>query len=279
MPFKATMLFQQGTGQAAGGATAVSHLGGWSESVYFFSDDIAALRNRLYTSGAWGPGLCPARAALLAASGSIVGVRIQKVFPKSGRSQTAKVGFPGVTGNLTDVPQMALNCTIGALTAINVRRFCIRGIPDSMVVRGEYSPSFAFISAITSYFIALGNFNFPGLDQTENVYDVLTVNAAGIVTTSVANNWAIGNRIHFSSIKKTSGTLIATDQQVLALGPGLNQVTLSAWPYGDCTGGKAQRITINLYLMDTSQANVDRASVRKVGRPFDQYRGRRSKAS
>lgn len=277
MPFKVSILFQCLTGGPTGGFGGSSHVGGWSESVYYNSSDINALRARLLTTGSWGFPLVTARAALLPASASIVGYRISTVYPRTGRSQVAKIRIPGSSGLITDVPQMALASSIPSISTPNVRRFGIRCVPDSQVVNGEYSPSGPYGPDVTSYFSSLGNWQFVGQDLTEPNWSVVGVSALGVVTLTAMPPWNVGDFVYVKNTIDPMGNKFTAGRTVSAIGPILGQVTLLNWGVGVSTGGLARRYSIGFFTMDGSRGAVDRVTVRKVGRPFDQYRGRRSR--
>jgi hypothetical protein len=278
MSFKISLLFQDGTGSAAGGPQPFSHLGGWSETCYYVGSDIDYVRALLFTNGPWGIELAGARANLLPSSASIIGARIGTWNPKIGRSQTLKIARPGQSGFVTDVPQMALQCTVPGLGVTNIRRFALRGIPDGLVAWGELVPGVSTGPAMLTYFASLANFYFAGQDFLQPVFAIIGIDANGVMTTTAATNFQVGDKVKITGGTQTgTGLFVNLVATVTAVAGGGTQITLQDWLDGACTGGTVRKYLIILHGMSAAGASVDRVVVRKVGRPFEQYRGRRSK--
>lgn len=276
--FKVVLLFQDSTGAGAGGPTPAQHLGGWSESFISKASDITSLNLFLYEPGVWGAGLCPARASLLPFSASIVGQRISIILPKTGSSQTRGRTFPGLPLYKTDVPQMALQCTVPAVGAVNVRRFSIRCIPDFQVDYGEFSPDFPYDTFLKTYFNELKQWSFTGQDFTQTVYQVADIDANGLLSTVGNNTIQIGDTVAVQGFKIAfPPTIVSFKRTVTAVGPTANKFTLDNWVGAAGVGGTVRKVSYAVYDMDGANAVAARISVRKVGRPFGQYRGRRSK--
>ncbi len=282
MSIKVVILFQDITAVGVTGGSPFlnysvrSHIAGWSESIYWFGDDVVALTTALTQATNGNPGLLPARAALLPASAAIIGVRLYQ--GGAGRGQSLGLSYPGAAGNQTDVPQMALLCKLGNASAAVARRFTIRGIPDVFVTAGEWIPTIAYANLVGDYIRALQNFVFRAIDPASPVAPIFAINTAGLVqlnqnTSPFVNGQfvTIQKALDVNQIPRSLKTTIT------AIGPNANQFTLAAWPFGPCTGGKATAKTFGLWGITASLSGVVRAVVRKVGRPFEQYRGRRSK--
>jgi hypothetical protein len=212
-------------------------------------------------------------------AGQIIGYRLAPfdvTTGRSGRSQTSSSIWPGVAFRQPDVPQMSLLCSVNAASASNVRRFGIRSIPDSEVVNGEFQPDPGFASQLADFFTQLSNWQFVGRDLTTPVYNVLSISVGGVVITAPANTLATGDKVRFKNVKITlTGQLVSFTTTVIATGVGT--FTIQDWPAVDATGGTVTALKYALFTMDGSSASVVRVSTRKVGRPFGQYRGRRSK--
>jgi hypothetical protein len=276
MSFKITLLFQQSTGIDPTQPGINKHIGGWSESVYSGESDIAVVRAKLFTAGSWGIGLCPARAALLSQFGQIVGQRILQVAPSAGRAQTSNFSFPGGTED-TDVPQMALQCSAAGVGVVNVRHFSMRGIPDAQVKFGEFYPSPAYANAVSVYFTELQNWRFRGQDLTAAFADVATIDVTGLVTLpAITVPFGVGDQVQFRGLKADGTNQPFSLKGFVAAVPTVNTFTLRNFTAPPSHGGQVRKVSYFLYLMGTPMS-VDRAAVRKVGRPFFQYRGRRSK--
>jgi len=279
MPFKVTLLLQDSTGITSTGTVLASqHIGGWSESYYSSVGSITQLRSRLITAGSWGIGLLPARAALLPSTGQIVGYRIATVFPRSGRTQTASAAWPGQFAANTDVPQMAVMCTAQSTTTSNIRRFALRGIPDFQVTYGEYTPSVTYQAAMTAFLNELSAWQFVGQDFAVTNFPIVNVTAGGVVTVAGSMTFAVGDAVQIlSTVLDASGRKFTFKTKVTVGVTAGNQVTVANWPLLPSTGGIFRFLNYLLFNIDGANATADRAAVRKVGRPFGQYRGRRSK--
>src|SRR5574341_2438980 len=140
------------------------HQAGWSESLWWDSNDLAGLLNAIKIGFGGKPALGPTRAALLPFAASIIGARLYA--GGAGRGQSIAFSFPGDPLQNTDVPQMALLCKCGPLSTAVTRRFTIRCIPDTQVSTGEFAPSTSYAAAVADYFLALGNFSFLANDPT-----------------------------------------------------------------------------------------------------------------
>jgi hypothetical protein len=173
---------------------------------------------------------------------------------------------------------MALMCTIPSTTSNNVRRFSLRGVPDDQITDGEYVPTPGYTTAVAFFAQELGNWQFLGQDLTIPPLAVTTIDAVGNVVMAGAPGYLVGDTVAFSKVKRnTTGELISFRSVVISVGPNPNQFQVLGGILLGGTGGTARKITYALFTMNPAQFNVDRAAVRKVGRPFGQYRGRRSR--
>lgn len=276
MIIKVTMLFNQPS--AISSPTAPVHrLGGWSESVYYDGPGGADLFTRVTGAGlGFGSSLCSARARLLPVGASITGQRYQLVDP-TGRTQTGGVVFPGSSGQRSDVPQMALLCSLNVVGYEKVRRLTLRGIPDANVNEGEYSPQGDFNSWVQFYFTILSAFS-TRINAEGRPVPLMNISALGIVSLGVqrSGTLAIGNSVRIINTHPTSGYPVTGVYTVNQLGPLDNQFGVSAWGHGISLGGSVSKQSIRYALTTDVGAVVSRVVVRKVGRPFVQYVGRRS---
>jgi len=273
MDSRVTMIFNMNT-TPTNLANAQVHAGGWSES-FWKQGGILATDPSLV-------GLQTDRARILPASASVVGLRISnytltgnKTFPLG--SSIARRRFPGNPGYVTDVPQMALGMSAKANGATNTAHFTLRCIPDSQVIGGEYQPTPAFRTALDIY---QGNleqvgWSFLGRDLTKPVQRVLSINA-GVVVLDAANGAVVGDYIRFLKVKDTQGNAVT----------GAYRVTVFAAPATyTIVGLDADIVVLNsglcrvdsIKLFEMDDVNFTRASVRKIGRPSESYRGRSSR--
>jgi hypothetical protein len=268
MTVKCTALFQLATNTSDPTAVA-RRLGGWSESYYRPDADIGSTLITNFNT------LCQRRAALLPSGAVIVGQRFQVVNP-AGTSQTAARRYPGTAGTQADVPQMALLCRAPAQSAANIRPLILRGIPDARVVEGEYSPSSGFTTAIESFFSWLSaNWQFHGRDLSANTVPIYSIDALGVATLEANTTAVLGSMVRVLRTTDVNKDQVGGRFRVSAAASS-TQITLQGWTLGACKGGRL-RVDADTYLTIGSPISISRVITRRVGRPFEQYRGRQSK--
>ena len=274
---KATMLFRLAT-TVSDVTSEAKRIGGWSESYYYSGPDAPSMIDAFaFAGGEDGKSLCGKRAHLLPTGAAIVGQRYQLLDPVGASQSTNKV-FPGDSNLLCDVPQMALLCKAPGVGVINIRQLILRGIPDIRVHEGEYSPSATFRSALQGFFSGLKQWRFRAKDQTALKYKVSAISALGIINfEGPVPVLAVNDVITLSGVKTASGQTINGQFQVKNILPLTGQVELFNWVAGACTLGKLQKVQVVFPSIDGDKITVGRVIVRKVGRPFGQYVGRRSK--
>lgn len=267
--FKVTILFQLAT-NVSDPSNPARRVGGWTESFYSIADSSADVIAPMQSS------LCPLRAALLPTGGSIVGQRIQQIDPV-GRSQSLNRVFPGTAGIQADVPQMALLCKVPALGFNNIRPMILRGIPDARVVEGEYSPTIAFATALQTFFTALQIWRFRAVATNPPPTPLLEISTAGVVLTAVPHVFVVNDMIQVKRAVGLFGQLRGGRYRVISVGPGNNQLSILGWQHGECVLGTAIGFLIFYPSIDNANITIGRIITRRVGRPFTQYVGRRSR--
>jgi hypothetical protein len=265
---KATMLIQLASATSTP-ASPTHRIGGWSESWYFLGS-AADARDTMINAG----GLCQRRAAMLPTGGIILGQRFQLVDPP-GPSVTLARAFPASSGRTSDIPQMALYINCPGVGAGNIKRALHRGVPDVMVTEGEYDPSPTYAAAVLAYISALGLWRFRALDLTEPLIEVVSVTAGGLFTTLTDHGFLTADRVTLKGvISDATLTAIGGRYKVLSV-PTPTTFTVQGWPAVGATGGGVRKVVVIYPLVDAANTSPVRATTRKVGRPFDQYRGRR----
>jgi len=279
MPTKVVILFQDVTtagpplpGIGYGGA---AHIAGWSESYYDPSNDLNIVRGSCFGGGIINPAVCPARAALLPNSSTILGAR----FYAAGSGKGVSVGqqFPGSAGN-TDLPQNALLLASNNPSAGSTRRWTLRAIPDDQFFGGEFAPTLAFQANLLSYLGAISNMYYPSRSNT-GVIPIHDITPAGVITLNGPNTYLPGTIIKISGALDAAGIRRSGTYNVTLTGPGANSLTVAGWVFGVATGGSVLQSTRSFVQIATGGLTplVERGLVRKVGRPSDLYRGRKSK--
>jgi len=258
---------------------ANQHTGGWSESVWTNLSPSQAITQLI-------PGLLTRRAALLPAQASIIGYRVAQVQLQgnrilAGASQSTNTTYPGSVQRDTDVPQMALQLR-GVVNGVpNRNNFWLRGIPDSMVQGGEYQPSRAYATSMGNYqgFIAgSGLMGFIGRDLTAPSSKVISIDNTGKLTTdSAIAGVATGGFVRFRRVVDQNRRPVTGSYYVILYTPpnvytlqGMTQVVTRP-------SGTVRQDVLNFFLY--SGVAFNRIGVKKVGRPLEGYRGRRSRKS
>ena len=272
MSFRYDMLFQLTTVPQQA-SKAISHTAGWSES--HWRQNALDANDQLLTR------MLNARAAMLPKQAAMVGLRIgqftisgNRVLP--GQTSIRKFLKPGQAGYSCDVPQMALE--LGASTSgINSSKFSVRGIPDNQVVQGEYAPTDNWDARLQEYINSLSaqGWQMIGRVLTNATQKIESVSTTGNCVTYDVPVFANGAQIRVLRCRDTNGFPISGVFQVSNLvGRAFD---LSNWPQGSVvknSGSVRVDAVDNFTIVDVE---VSRVVVRKVGRPFEQYRGKRSK--
>lgn len=273
MPSRFTMLMQVTTDPQNRG-DASPHTGGWSES--FWAANVLEAGNPALVT------LCRKRANLLPAPASVVGYRIasytiagNKVIPTG--SSTAKLQIPGSILRNTDVPQMALELSGQALNGPNSTRFSLRCIPDSQVDRGEYQPDPLFKGLLTQYRNELIQqfWKFMGRDLTKPAIRVNAI-AGNVVTLGGPWGGVVGTDfVRFNRVYDDLGLPI-TGAYLVSAANG-NAITLAGFDDRTLTKQSGTVRIDAITLQSFATIEPARIVVRKIGRPFESYRGRQSK--
>lgn len=253
-------------------ADASAHSGGWSES--HWSNVVGTIAVDCAT-------LAQARARLLPAEVSIIGYRVEN-FTVTGNKLTpngtssGRFQYPGSNGRNLNLPQDGVLMSGSTSGAPNANRFNLRGLPDSIIQKGEYQPDPAFKGGMTNYVNTLINaqWGFLGRIKTTPSARVNSI-AAGVVTLNgpvggVANvDYLRLNRVYDNNGNPVKGTFLITD----ITGNAYTVQGLGATAVG-APSGSARIDALAFYIYNKVVPN--RAVVRKIGRPFEQYRGRAS---
>lgn len=274
--FKMTTLFQYASG-ASNPNLPLHRTGGWSESWYAtgnVNSDIINLFNGVGLA-AGRVGFWKARAVLLPVGTGIIGFRIQSVSP-IGPIQTGALSLVGPAGQLADTPQTALLIRSPAIGANNIRRWTIRGVPDVQITEGEYQPGGSFGAGVPLMILELAGLQFRGRDLTQPSLRIVSITAVGLVNLEVPYTGAVNDMVRILRTVDAGKNLKGGRFQVTAIGPG-NSVTLNTWPYGATTLGSLRKDAVVYPQVDYLNTSVARVIIKKVGRPFVGYRGRRSK--
>lgn len=273
MPTRMTLIFALTTDPDDRGS-ASPHSAGWTES--FWREGTTTTDDQRIRD------LAQARARLLPLEASIIGFRLgfytlsgNKILP-SGTS-TGKFQYAGVSGAHTDLPQVALEMSGKTSGGANSSRFTMRGMPDEIMVNGEYQPGTGFKGSVTRFITKLTGdaWQFLGRDIAQPAGRVLSI-AAGIMTLDADIGVAAGDYVRLLRVFDEDEKSIQGAYRVTAVAGGTT-LTLAGFDPAVvvANSGLARKDLVKLFPFTTVQPS--RAVVRKVGRPFESYRGRRSK--
>lgn len=250
---------------------ASPHSGGWSES--HWANENALIAN-------YAADLAAARAQFLPTESAVIGYRVQtytingnKLSPlntSSGRFQ-----YPGLLGTL-NLPSDGLGFSGASTGNPNTARFTARGIPDGQISFGEYQPDETMGIAVDAYRALLVSalWGFIGrvrTGQSARVQSIeggivnLSQNIGGSENVSFLRLLRVSNGRH-DPIKGSFLIKVIADKAYTVQGLGAASLTEPS--------GEARIET--LQFMPYTTVNVGRAQSRRVGGPFDRYRGRAS---
>jgi hypothetical protein len=272
MGVKFTLLMQLGT-SFEGYPGLAGRLGGWSESHY--QPGLALPSNAVDLVKV----LARKRAAFLPGSGSVVGYRIGLVDVATPQVKTGQLFYPGDAAYGNDVPQMGIKIDAYGQMVPNKKELELRGIPDSQVVKGEFSPDAPFRAALWAFLVELQtNWCFRGKNLANPTYGINFVDTTGLVTLINPAAFAKWQQVQVLRSKNSAGRQKGGLYQISDNAGAPNLYTLARWDHGFTTGGKIRAVNFIYppYFFDNSAVNFAESMVKKVGRPFHQYRGRKS---
>ena len=250
------------------GAAGAAHGFGFTESFYLQTSDVSAIKTLLQTE------VAPKRAAILVGSLSVAYARLY--ISGGGKGILIPLGLPGVFTQ-TDVANVGLLWQTNNANAPAQSRKWLHGIPDNMVVGGEFSPTQNYRVRLQNYFDTLLTAYFRGNAQT-NLIGIQEIASDGTVTFTGNNPFSVGNYITIARTLLDTGRRKGGLFSVASIGPGAAQLKLSSWQYGHSRGGTAYIKTPTFYqIFQNANVSLVRIGTRRVGRPFGLYRGRRSK--
>jgi hypothetical protein len=274
MPYKNSILFQLTTAPTDTEA-AQSHIAGWSETVWspLAPDTLDAITT-----------LMNARARLLPKQARIIGYRSQvytvqgnKLIP--GGANSTIYTRPGIPANDCDTPQCAVLLRATANGTPNTRNFTLRGIPDSQISFGEYQPSGAFKASMTTYSneLSSGPWGFPGRDLAQVSQRVLGMLNGVVEVDNAIPGAAAGAFLRLLNVRDDNGKTISGSYPI-TLAAGRNYTLGGLAGYNVSTANGRARLDV-IAMCQIASCSVARAVTRKVGGPFERYRGRRSKTT
>lgn len=195
-----------------------------------------------------------------------------------GPAKIVQVNAFGSAALLSDVPQMSLQVNFGLKDGHPQRiKHTVAGIPDSQVVDGEGSFSRdmrgrlrSFIDSLDSAFGSVIVNKLAGTSRR-----IKSIDDAGVITgVQPIAGIAAGSLVDLLRVRGADGLQYGGTYRVTAAAGGT--ITIQGWEGGDTTGGSLREHFLTFAGFDKAKSNFKRSVIRKVGRPFDQFRGRAS---
>lgn len=267
--WKCSMILQQSTGSAEADAAAI-RVAGWTESWYDDGGNPFDSVKRQFRA------LCQARAAILPTSAVIKGQRYQLVAPTGPASIDTAI-FPGNKG-LCDYPALAIYGRVAGTGVVNTRPLYLRGVPDAQITRGEFTPSATYNRALKAFIAELDGWNFRCTDKSGPTVPIVGIAADGTVTTSEPLTGAA--RYKRIKVLKTTVNLtgnFAGGLYYIGTFTDTQNFKLTNWTAGEASGGSIRLYDFTYPAIGANAVTISRVVTKKVGRPPELFRGRRSK--
>jgi hypothetical protein len=278
--YRVTALFQVTT-DPVDRSVANPHTGGWSES-WWTTLTGAPLRTAMSQLFRYRSALLPAGASIVGSRRGTFTITGNKLVP--GPSLSAEEIWPGVAAYPTGQPQDALQIK-GYGSATNRNSFFLRAMPYQFIVGGEYAPSRGFSTALTAFlnFLGSGQWGFVGRDlsqQSQRVVQItpttdVPLGQSHVFIAAALAGAAAGTYVRFSRVYDSTGKPI-TGAYINFLAPAGTQLTVFGLGQRAVLAPSGTVRTDLLIYTPYTSLNYNRAGVKKVGRPSEGYRGRRS---
>jgi hypothetical protein len=254
---------------------ATPHAGGWSEGVWSesplgFQGQGAGIQWANRRSF-----LLPIQCTITGYRNSVYDLTANKLTPRG--TSAGKLIYPGNNVYTAGNPQAGLELGWPANAGPNNSRIVLRGLPDEVIVNGEFNGNSGFrsyLNQFTNVFFGQ-SFGWVGRDLSQ---PSATVNLIGgnVVTLSQALAGVVaGNFLRFRKVRNDAGQAIKGSYLITNVAGAV--YTLQGLAGGALTkpNGTARNDVVG--FITGGRLEIGRAVVKKIGRPFESYRGRRSK--
>jgi hypothetical protein len=247
------------------GYTGARHAFGFSESFWRSTGTTEQVKTFIRSD------LAPARRMILPSNVTIVDALLYT--STGGRGIPVPLGMAGAQA-VSDQANVGALCSTQHPSAPAQRKFWIHCLPDDFVIGGELSLTNVQATWMSVYLNRLGTTQWLGLVQND-LRDIITVSATGLVALPGVSPYNAGQLLRVTRTVAADGRRKGGQFFVSSVGPGDNNFTLGNWQLGATTSGKIFRPTYDFYDMNTGgNPFVERVGTKRVGRPFDLYRGR-----
>ena len=249
--------------------TANNRTGGWSESLYF--------DGTFDQAGAAAANLVPLRAKLISEDGVLARLRITDLAAP-GKSSLGIQAQKGTCPKETDIPQMGIKCFLFKGHDYK-RQYVLAGIPDFYVQKGAWNREANFRNKITDYLeeIRKNSFQFKVRDKDLPLRTVLSIDAQAQVFCSAAHGYVVGDFVRFYRTRDVNKKAVKGEWRITEVNNGGAGFKIANWTGQVVEKGKVRKVGDTFAVVTGYQ--IDDVTPRKIGRPFDAYRGRKSKAA
>ena len=254
--------------------SASAHSGSWSENHW---DNAGLSANDPLLSA-----IAIARAGMLPKQAAVIGIRTQqytidqnKLVP--GGTSTFKTLVAGNQTYDSNLPQDGLRFSALCAGQPKAIRFTAAAIPDDVIKGGEYTGDPAFNRFVVAYINALIRAGLGSVvaDFTQPSIRVLGI-APPVIRLETASAGYATNYIKLKRVVDSHTNLPIKGSFLCDSVAGQNYTVEGLDPTAIAgPGGFARRDFIK--FAPYAEIKVDRATPRKIGSPFEKYRGRRSK--
>lgn len=254
---------------------AIPHTGGWTEAVW------ASVNTQQQFEAFFR--LLDKRRNLLPRQATIVGYTVQGYNIAGNRliplgSSTFAQNLPGNSALETDLPQVAVDLKTINTGGNNTARYVLRGMPDSIMTFGEYQPTPAYAGRMTQFMNELksGFWIIVGRDRTQPTERVVNITGNQVTLQAALPGAGAQSFLRFLRVYGDDGNPIKGSFRI-TVAPVGNVYTVSPNPNNDLINASGLARLDAITTSAIVEVEVSRARVRKIGRPSQGYRGRRSK--
>jgi hypothetical protein len=241
------------------------HGAGWTESFYSYASGRGSARSQF--------------ADLMAERDDLLGLGYDGPFARvtnyNNRRDTQffQAGLAAGSHLDGDTPWQALLIRIIGANGMH-RSYLPHGFPDDWFKKGDWTPDGNASASLFRFFAKLkqGSWALVGQDPTKPIKPIVAISGGGLATFAAPHGYPDNTRVYAFRVKDALGKNIKGQFTVLN-SPSATTAQLSGWPVarsGD-SGGLREVNVVDSVIVD---AFVERAALRKVGRPFGLYRGR-----
>lgn len=256
-------------------SAASSHAGGWSEG-YWFPGIATAPGLTIQPIAQARARIAPLEVSIIGWRATIYDVNGNVMIPRG--TSAGRFLYPGNSGFTIDAPQVCVDISGTAQGGPNSNRSSIRGLPDEICARGEYQPTDAYTVLMNAYFAAVKATaaGIVGRVLTGTNARVQSYAAGSVLLSAAIGGVAGTDFLRFKRCYDQNGNPVKGSFLINTIVGNTYTIVNGPAQIVKVPSGTARIDAIGYLKYATLQ--VDRLFVKKVGRGFQQYRGRRSKS-